>query len=416
MSWSLPTRAGIVVAHIDWRGRAFILFGGLLAGTLAGGWLGLVAAFVSGIATSEPPRFPEKTSWRQSSSAGCWPPYAPSFRGQPRGGSAARAPPGVAGGVSVHSGRRPQEPLLAARRAPPGSPLHTRERPALATVHFRLAIGGDDARSHRTSHVSCGPSSSHHESSYTQWLEAQSRCYASRIKRGGYSMRIFAPLLLTLVVSVLLTGCRGQETPVEETEEDSGVKGTLIEETMIEETKDRAEATVEETTAAAEATAPEPPAPGPAPDGLGGVRGPQEEESIKASPKGAIREHAQTEEGISATQTVAPDPATVGSPLIFTVVVTNNSSTQHVGLKDFLPSDMTFVSATPGQGFCGPPHHGGNLVDCTLSTIPTGVSVAVEIVAIPTAPGTMTNLAQVGGGFAPVQSVPATVTVNPQPE
>jgi hypothetical protein len=56
--------------------RAFILFGGLLAGTLAGGWLGLVAAFVSGIATSEPPRFPEKTSWRQSSSAGCWPSYS----------------------------------------------------------------------------------------------------------------------------------------------------------------------------------------------------------------------------------------------------------------------------------------------------------------------------------------------------
>jgi uncharacterized repeat protein (TIGR01451 family) len=229
-------------------------------------------------------------------------------------------------------------------------------------------------------------------------------------------MRIFAPLLLTLVVSVLLTGCRGQETPVEETEADSGVKGTLIEETMMEETKDRAEATVEETTAAVEATAPEPAAPEPAPDRLGGVRGPQEEESINASPKGAIREHAQSEEGISATQTVAPDPATVGSPLTFTVVVTNNSFTQHVGFKDFLPPDMTFVSATPGQGFCGPPHHGGNLVDCTLGTIPTGGSVAVEIVAIPTAPGTMTNLAQVGGGFAPVQSVPATVTVNPQPE
>ncbi len=40
------------------HGRAFILFGGFLAGTLAGGWLGLVAAFVSGLATSGPPRFP----------------------------------------------------------------------------------------------------------------------------------------------------------------------------------------------------------------------------------------------------------------------------------------------------------------------------------------------------------------------
>lgn len=39
------------------RGRAFVLFGGFLTGTLTGGWLGLVAVFVSGIAASGPPRF-----------------------------------------------------------------------------------------------------------------------------------------------------------------------------------------------------------------------------------------------------------------------------------------------------------------------------------------------------------------------
>ena len=39
-------------------GRAFVLFGGFLGGTVAGGWLGLVTAFVSGLAASEPPRFP----------------------------------------------------------------------------------------------------------------------------------------------------------------------------------------------------------------------------------------------------------------------------------------------------------------------------------------------------------------------
>lgn len=39
-------------------GRSFVLFGGFFCGTLAGGWLGLVAAFVSGIAASVPPRFP----------------------------------------------------------------------------------------------------------------------------------------------------------------------------------------------------------------------------------------------------------------------------------------------------------------------------------------------------------------------
>lgn len=226
-------------------------------------------------------------------------------------------------------------------------------------------------------------------------------------------MRIFAPLLLTLVVSVLLTGCGGPEIPVEETQEEGGFEETSIEETTTEETSDRAKAALEVTTAPAEVDAPKPTE---SVVGSRGEEGPQEEERRKASPEGTLKNKAQTEEGISATQTVVPDPATVGSPLTFFVVVTNNSFPQHVGFKDFLPPSVTFVSATPDQGFCGPPHHGGNLFDCTLGTIPNGDSVTVEIVAIPTAPGTMTNLAQVGSGFAPVQSVPATVTVNPQAE
>ena len=232
-------------------------------------------------------------------------------------------------------------------------------------------------------------------------------------------MKIFAPLMLTLLVSVLLAGCGGQETSVEETQEEGGVERSSLEETTTEKTTHRAKATVNETTAAvAETTAPEPAAAEPSPELVEGLTASQGEESpaqegqINASPEEAMRDQLQTEEGISATQTVSPDPATVGSPLTFTVVVTNNSSPQHVGFKDFLPPGMTFVSATPSQGYCGPPHHGGNLFDCTLGTIPTGGSVTVEIVAIPTAPGTLTNDAQAGTGYAPVTSVPATFTVN----
>ena len=242
-------------------------------------------------------------------------------------------------------------------------------------------------------------------------------------------MRIFAPLMLALVVSVFLASCGEQEAPVEVTEEEDGVEETSIEETSIEETSieetsveettteetsDRAETTVEETTAPAEVAARELTTPESTPETLE-KDGPQEEEWRNASPERTTRGEVPPE-GIGAVQTVVPDPATVGSPLTFAFVVTNNSFPQHVGFKDFLPPNVTFVSATPDQGFCGPPHHGGNLVDCTLSTIPTGGSVAVEIVVIPTAPGMITNLAQAGGGFAPVQSVPATVAVNPQPE
>ena len=225
-------------------------------------------------------------------------------------------------------------------------------------------------------------------------------------------MRIFAPLMLALVVSVFLASCGGQEAPVEETKQEGGVEETSIEETTAEATSDRAETTVKETTVPAEVAARESATPGSTPE-PSEKEAHQEEELINASPERTTRDNAQPE-GISAVQTVIPDPATVGTPLTFVVVVTNNSFPQHVGFKDFLPPNVTFVSARPGQGFCGPPHHGGNLVDCTLGTIPTGGSVAVEIIAIPTTPGTTTNLAQAGGGFAPVQSVPATVTVNPQ--
>lgn len=227
-------------------------------------------------------------------------------------------------------------------------------------------------------------------------------------------MRIFASLILTLVVSVFLASCGGQEVPVEETNEEGGVEETSIEESTTEETSDRAETTVEDTTVPAEVAARESATSGSTPE-PSGKDAHQEQESINAFPERTTRAKVEPE-GISAVQTVVPDPATVGTLLTFVVVVTNNSFPQHVGFKDFLPPNVTFVSAMPSQGYCGPPHHGGNLVDCTLSTIPTGGSVTVEMVVIPTTPGTTTNLAQAGGGFAPVESVPASVTVNPQSE
>jgi uncharacterized repeat protein (TIGR01451 family) len=226
-------------------------------------------------------------------------------------------------------------------------------------------------------------------------------------------MRILVPLMLALVVSVFLASCGGQEAPVEGTEEEAGVEESSTEETTTEETSDRAKSTVEETTASVAVGAREPTTPESVPESS--EKDDTQEESMNASSGRTTWGEVQPE-GISAIQTVAPDPATVGNPLTFAFEVTNNSFPQHVGFKDFLPQGMTFVSATPDQGFCGPPHHGGNLVDCTLGTIPNGGSVAVEIVVIPTAPGTATNLAQAGGGFAPVQSVSAMITVDPQPE
>jgi uncharacterized repeat protein (TIGR01451 family) len=213
-------------------------------------------------------------------------------------------------------------------------------------------------------------------------------------------MKVLAPWVATMVVYVFMAGCGGQE--------ETGEKGTAGEGTT-EKTIDRAEATAEVTTATT-AVAPSETEPEPIRDTIE----PQKEERANASPEEATGEGNQAQrESISVTHEAAPDPATVGGAVTFTIVVTNNSQPQHVGFKDFFPPSMTLVSATPGQGYCGPPHHGGNLFDCTLGVIPTGGSVVVEVVAVPTVPGTVTNTAQAGGGFAPVESVPATVTVNP---
>lgn len=212
-------------------------------------------------------------------------------------------------------------------------------------------------------------------------------------------MKVLAPWMAALVVSMFLAGCGGQG--------ETGGKSTAGQGTT-ESTNYRAEATVEGTTTTEVASSEAEPEP------VGGAVEPHEEERANASPEVATREGNQAQrEGIRVVHKAAPDPATVGRPVTFTIAVTNNSAPQHVGFKYFFPPSMALVSATPGQGYCGPPHHGGNLFDCTLGVIPTGGSVVVEVVATPTVPGTVTNTAQAGGGFAPVDSVPATVTVNP---
>ncbi len=124
---------------------------------------------------------------------------------------------------------------------------------------------------------------------------------------------------------------------------------------------------------------------------------------------------AQTDPGIDISQTADPNPATVGQPLTFAVTLTNNSDPQHVGLKDFFPQGWELVSATPSQGSCDPGHH-SNAVQCTLGELPSGDSATVEVVVVPTAPGTATNRVEGGGALSPVNSDEVTVKVNPAAE
>ena len=126
---------------------------------------------------------------------------------------------------------------------------------------------------------------------------------------------------------------------------------------------------------------------------------------------------AQTQPGISTTQTADPAPAVVGKPHTFSVLVTNNDAVpQRLGVKDFLPPGMNLDSATPSQGTCGTSHHGDNGIECTLGEVPSGGSAKVEIVATPKVTGTMTNTAVGQGEFAPASpanSDEATIRVDP---
>lgn len=124
---------------------------------------------------------------------------------------------------------------------------------------------------------------------------------------------------------------------------------------------------------------------------------------------------AQTQPKVSVVHTADPRPAIVGQPYTFTITVTNNSNPQRVGLKDFLPPEMEFVSASPSQGTCGMSHH-DNGADCTLGELPSGGSATVQVVATPTAPGTMTNTAVGEAELTPAGSDEATITVHPATE
>ena len=128
----------------------------------------------------------------------------------------------------------------------------------------------------------------------------------------------------------------------------------------------------------------------------------------------ALPVQARSESGISITQTADPNPATVGQPLTFTVMVTNNSAPQHTGLKDFFPEGAELVSATPRQGNCGSGHR-SNAVQCALGDLPSAGSATVEVVVLPTGPGTAMNSAVGGGEHSPEVSNEATVEVKPAP-
>jgi uncharacterized repeat protein (TIGR01451 family) len=108
---------------------------------------------------------------------------------------------------------------------------------------------------------------------------------------------------------------------------------------------------------------------------------------------------ATGEADLSVAKTNTPDPAIAGDTLTYTLTITNSGPSQAIGvtLTDTLPAEVTFGSATPGQGTgCS---EAGGVVTCHLGDLAPGAVATATIVSNvdPAARGTITNTANVAG-------------------
>jgi uncharacterized repeat protein (TIGR01451 family) len=99
---------------------------------------------------------------------------------------------------------------------------------------------------------------------------------------------------------------------------------------------------------------------------------------------------------LAISKTDQPDPVIPGTPLTYTIALTNNGPLAATGVTvtDALPPAVTFASSSASQGTCS----GTDTVTCNLGTINNGGGATVTIVVTPTASGTFTNTASVTSG------------------
>ncbi len=93
-------------------------------------------------------------------------------------------------------------------------------------------------------------------------------------------------------------------------------------------------------------------------------------------------------------KTASPNPVTEGTPLTYSLAVTNNgpASATNVTVTDTLPSVMTYLSSNTTQGSCS---EAGGTVTCLLGTMANGATATITILTLPDAPGVVTNTATV---------------------
>jgi uncharacterized repeat protein (TIGR01451 family) len=94
------------------------------------------------------------------------------------------------------------------------------------------------------------------------------------------------------------------------------------------------------------------------------------------------------------TKTGSPNPVTQGTPLTYTLTVTNNgpATATTVTVTDTLPSSLTYLSTTSTVGTCS---EAGGTVTCQLGTMADAATATISILTIPEQSGIISNTATV---------------------
>lgn len=121
-------------------------------------------------------------------------------------------------------------------------------------------------------------------------------------------------------------------------------------------------------------------------------------ETITANNTGSVTTTLTPEIDLAITKTDSVDPATAGSPLTYTITVTNSgpSTATNVNVTDNLPTGVSFTSGSASQGTVT---NAAGVVTGNLGTLAPGASATMTIIVGVNAAtrGTITNTASVVG-------------------
>lgn len=103
---------------------------------------------------------------------------------------------------------------------------------------------------------------------------------------------------------------------------------------------------------------------------------------------------SSTSANMTIVKTGSPNPVTEGTPLTYTMTVTNGgpATATNVTVMDAVPTSETYLSSTTTQGTCS---EANGTVTCLVGTMANGATVTITVLVIPNQAGQISNTATV---------------------